>query len=70
MIMATADESNLFNPLYTTAIRVRLLGPDANPCTHVSRDVNPVTPGRPYVVVLIFKVFSNNGMRQVSSTSR
>jgi hypothetical protein len=36
----------------------------------VSNDLNSETPGRPYVVVFSFKVFSNKGTQQISSTSR
>jgi 3-dehydroquinate synthase class II len=36
----------------------------------VSKDLNSETPERPYVVVASFRVFSNKGTRQISSTSK
>ena len=69
VMMATADESRLLNSLYART--------DISHCvqttfthTYVSKDLNSETPGWPYVVVLSFRVFSNKGMRQISSTSK
>ena len=70
--MTTADESRLLNSLYVESIigGHRLLSSITMPCTYVSRDLKSETPGWPYVVVFSFNLFSNKGMRQISSTSR
>jgi hypothetical protein len=67
--MATADESRLLNSLYKRTVIGHCVRPGPNR-TYVSRDLNSETPGRPYEVVLSFRVFSNKGTRQISSTSR
>jgi hypothetical protein len=70
--MATADESKLLNSLYVKTINGghQSLSSPAITCTYVSKDVNSETPGWPYVLVFSFRVFSNKGTRQISSTSR
>ena len=70
VIMATADESMLHSSLDTGIFVSYCVQGAIVPCTHVSKDLNPETPGSPYVVVFSFKVLSNNGTRQISSTSR
>ena len=70
MIMATADESMSHSSLNTGIFVSHCVQGAIMPCTHVSKVVNSETPGWPYVTVFSFKVFSNNGMRQISSTSR
>ena len=71
--MTTADESRLLNSLYTRTVdsrkSVNAFTVTAMPCTYVSKDLNSVTPGRPYLVVFSIRVFSNKGMWQISSTS-
>lgn len=67
--MATADESMLHRSL-DKRISVSYCVKVAMPCSHVSKVLNSETPGWPYEVVFSFKVFSNNGTRQISSTSR
>jgi len=69
VIMAIADELMLHSS-FNMGIFVSHCVQGAMPCTHVSKDLKPETPGWPYVVVLSFKVFSNSGTRQSSSTSR
>ena len=68
--MATAVESRLLNSLYTRTVGNRSLRSFSIPCTYMSRNLNSEIPGRPCVVVVSFRVFSNNGIRQISSTSR
>jgi hypothetical protein len=68
--MATAVESRLLNSLFTRTIGSRSLRSTPIPCTYMSKILNSETPRSPCVVVFSFKVLSNSGMRQISSTSR
>jgi hypothetical protein len=73
VIMTTADESRLLNSLYVKTIDGghRSRSSIVMLCsTYVSKGLNSETPGWPYVVVFSFRVFSNKGTRQISSTSR
>jgi len=60
VIMATADESRLLNSLYAETVIGHCVQTVFNN-TYVSKDPNSETPGRPYVVVSSFRVFSNKG---------
>ena len=70
VIIATAEDSRLLNSLDTGIIIGNCVQSQCGRITYVSKDLNSETPGRPYEVVFSFKVFSNKGILEISSTSR
>jgi len=67
--MAPADESMSHSSLNTGIFVSHCVQGAIMPCTHTSKVLISETPGWPYVVIFSFKVFSNNGTRQISSAS-
>jgi len=70
--MATADESMSHSSLQVNTgmfVSHRVQG-TITLCTHMSKVLDSETPSWPYVAIFSFKVLSNNGTRQISSTSR